>query len=93
MAPSLSRQIRPAYRVTLVPGRWDPALMWLGDAVRLLVRSGRLDVDTVLRIFGLVVELDENEVETVQLDLGAHPPALVDRLNDTAARLDRLERR
>ena len=86
-------QIRPAYRVTLRPGRWDPPLMWLGDAARLLVRSGRLNVDTVLRIFGLTVELDEDEVETVHLDLGAHPPALTDRLNDTAARLDRLERR
>ena len=67
--------------------------MWLGDAVRLLVRSGRLNVDTVLRIVGLTIELDENEVETISLELGAHAPALADRLNSTATRLDRLERR
>ena len=86
-------QIRPAYRVTLVTGRWDPARLWLGDTVRLLTRSGRLDVDTVLRIVGLVVELDEEEVETVQLELGAREPSFAERLNDTSARLDRLERR
>jgi hypothetical protein len=90
---AVASTIRPSYQVTLKAGVWDPQRMWLGDAVRLLVRSGRLDVDTVLRIMALGVELNENELETVRLELGARPPSLVERLSDTNARLDRLERR
>ena len=85
--------IRPAYRVTLMPGTWSPNRAWLGDTVRLIVRSGRLNVDTELRIMTGIITVDENEGESVEMELGATGASLVRQLTDTNTRLDRLERR
>jgi hypothetical protein len=85
--------IVPSYDVTLLPGAYDLARAWLGDTVRLLVRSGRLDVDTSYRITGVDVELDDEGVETVGLTLGTYRGTFPQRLAGYQGRLDRLERR
>ncbi|TDD97653.1 hypothetical protein [Actinomadura rubrisoli] len=89
-----SQVVRPVWTVTLRAGAWDgPDHIWLGDPVRLIVRSGRLAVDTTLRVFEVEIGLDGNGGESVQLALGGprpdyrRRPSLVDR------RLTNLERR
>lgn len=86
--------LQPAYSVTLRPGKWQgPTHIWLGDTCRLVVRSGRLDVNTTLRVFEVAVELDDNGGETISLTLGAPMPDLRRSLAAQALRLDQLERR
>jgi hypothetical protein len=84
--------IRPSYGVTLLPGAWSPATVWLGDTVRLLVRSGRLDVDTTLRVSGVSIDIGDHGDEKVTLQLGRYRWRFAERLADYQTRLDRLER-
>lgn len=88
-----SSTIVPSYTVTMLPGSYDPARAWLGDTVRLLVRSGRLDVDVSLRITGISLDVDDEGVETAELTLGTYRGTLPQRLAGYQSRLDRLERR
>jgi hypothetical protein len=85
--------IRPAYTATLTGGAWDgPDHIWLGDPVRLRVRSGRIDIDTTLRVYEIGVDLPGSG-EQVQLTLGAPAPDYRRRPTDFAKRLRNLERR
>jgi hypothetical protein len=65
--------LEPAYTLTLAPGRWSPADCWLGDVVRLIINSGRLKVDTDVRITQVGITLDEQGRETVALTAGILP--------------------
>jgi hypothetical protein len=86
--------IRPSYKVTLMPGVWDgPATFWLGDICRLIVRRGRLDVDTEARVHEITVTDDGNGGETVEVTFDRAPASVLKRITRDAARLDRLERR
>lgn len=84
----------PTYTLTLQRGVWEgPDQMWLGDPVQLLINSGRLAVNTSLRIYELAFDIDDDGGEAVQVTLGGprpdyrKRPALVDQ------RLTTLERR
>jgi hypothetical protein len=86
--------LQPAYTAVLRPGKWDgPDHIWLGDTCRLVVRSGRLDVNTLLRVFEVAVDLDDDGGETVSLTLGAPMPDVRRTLAAQALRLDQLTRR
>lgn len=86
--------IRPAYTVKLRRGAWrGPDHIWLGDPVRLVVMSGRLRVDTVLRVQTVDIGIDENSTEDVTLTLGAPKPSFAQRATATEKRLATLERR
>lgn len=61
--------LRPQWVVTLAPGRWDKATMWLGDTVKFVGRSGRLQVNALHRIIEVGISIDEDGLETVQLGL------------------------
>jgi len=89
-----SQVVRPTWSVTLERGYWrGPAHIWLGDPVRLIVYSGRIETDTILRVFEIAFTIDSDGGETVELTLGGpkvdfrKPPAITDR------RLSNLERR
>jgi hypothetical protein len=84
--------IRPSYGVTLLPGAWSPGTVWLGDTVRLLIRSGRLDVDTTTRVVGVSIDIGDHGDEKVTLQLGRYRWRFAERLADYQVRLDRLER-
>jgi hypothetical protein len=84
--------ITPSYSITLTPGVWAPGVVWLGDTIRLLIRSGRLDVDTTARVVGASIDIGENGEETVSLQLARYRWRLTDRLANYQTRLDRLER-
>lgn len=89
-----AQTIQPAYTVTLRRGRWEgPGHIWLGDTCRLVVRSGRLATNTLLRVYEISIGLDDHGAETVTLTLGA--PRRVDlrrQVADQQRRLDQLER-
>lgn len=85
--------LEPSYQLTLTPGIWSPGLVWLGDLVRIVIRSGRLDVNTTSRVVAVSIDLGEDGQETVQLQVARYRWRLTDRLADYQYRLDRLERR
>lgn len=88
----VASQITPAFTVTLAAGAWDPADIWVGDTVRLIVQSGRLNVDVTRRIVQIEVTLDDDGGETVALSVGASAPALSSRLSSYNSRIATLER-
>lgn len=63
----------------------------LGDTVRLVVRSGRLDVNEDLRVRTLNVRLDGNGGEFVTLQLGGRRRRVDDRSRDVERRVNDLE--
>ena len=88
---ALYGDLEPAYTLTLEPGRWSPADAWLGDTVRLIVSSGRLDVDTAVRITAIGIDVDDNGRETVTLTAGITPPNAGQLIRAIDRRLDKLE--
>lgn len=86
--------IRPTYTVTLKPGTWNgPETLWLGDTCRLVARTGRLDVNTTVRVEEITVDVGDDGGETVQLTFDRAAPSLIRRLAGNQSRLTNLERR
>lgn len=86
--------VRPSYTVRLRAGFWDgPSHIWLGDAVRLVIKSGRLRVDNWLRVEEIAVDISDSGAEEVALTLGAPRPDFAERTSDMEKRLTNLERR
>lgn len=86
--------VRPSYTVTLKPGAWrGPGHIWLGDPVRLVIMSGRLRVDSILRVFEIDVRILDDGSEVVQMTIGAPKPDYRKRATDIERRLRSLERR
>ncbi|WP_226361850.1 phage tail protein [Pseudonocardia sp. ICBG1142] len=89
-----STVVRPSYTVELAPGFWSgPQHFWLGDTVTLVVKSGRLDVQSQLRVQQLKVDIDENDDEKISVTLGYPRKDFRERLASIDRRLERLERR
>ena len=84
-------QLVPAITATLRAGTWNPYNVWLGDTVRVIVRTGRLDVDVSRRVIQIDVTLDDDGVEVVALAIGAAPARLSDRLNTIANQIAQLQ--
>jgi len=89
-----SQVVRPVWSVQLRRDYWrGPDHIWLGDPVRLVVYSGRLQVDTILKVYEIGFTIDADGGEQIELTLNGpkvdyrRPPAVVDR------RLTDLERR
>jgi hypothetical protein len=77
----------PSYAVTLRRNAWDgPDHVWLGDTVRLIVRSGRVDEDVSVRVQEVALSLGPDGEEDVTLTLGTPTGSLL-------ADLRRMERR
>lgn len=85
--------VTPSYTVTMAPGWWAPTRVWLGDTIRLIVKSGRLNVDITDRVTQIEVDLDDNGKETVTLTIGRPPVTLGTVLTDYRKRLQTIERR
>ena len=89
-----SQVIRPAYQVDLARDAWQgPDHIWVGDPVRLVVYSGRLQVDTTLRVYEISFGIDGDGGEDVQLSLNPPPPDPRRMPSVTDRRLTNLERR
>jgi len=92
---AVAQVIQPSYKVTLIPDIWHPELVWVGDTAHIVVRSGRLNVDTVDRVEEITVTIGDDGSETVDLTFGRtsrDARAKVVR-GAVGGRLERLERR
>jgi len=88
-----SIEIDPSYVLTMKPGVWTPELLWLGDTMTLVVKSGRLDVNADFRVSQIEVALGDDGGETVTITVGPvirNPNA---RLRLALQRLSKLETR
>lgn len=86
--------IRPSYTVELKPGVWrGPDHFWLGDTVKLVVQSGRLNVQTDVRVQTIDITIDDNGDEQVSVTLGYPKKDFRSKMSDIDRRLARLERR
>ena len=86
--------IRPSYTATLRPGVWQgPGALWLGDECRLVVRSGRLDVNTTVRVHEVAVSADDDGNETVDVTFDRPRSSFVRRVTDAERQVVNLERR
>lgn len=89
-----SELLQPTYTLTLRQGGWDgPDHIWLGDLVQLVVMSGRLVVNTSLRVYELAFALSDDGPETVDVTVGGPRPDFRKRAAAVDRRLSSLERR
>jgi hypothetical protein len=87
-------QLVPSYTLTLVPGAWANVNdCWLGDTIAVRVRSGRLQVNTTVRVVGVDFDVDDAGVDRVSLTVARPPPTLAGIVANQNARLDALSRR
>jgi hypothetical protein len=91
---ALKSVLQPTYSIVLATGAWaGMATCWLGDTIELRVASGRLAVDTQVRIVAVDIDVDDDGVELVTLTVGRPAVTLASLANDQNARLDALSRR
>ena len=83
----------PSYSVALRPGTYTEGWLRMGDTVPLVIRTGRLDVVSSVRVVGLAFDISEDGPETVTLTVGRPPTSLVDLMSAGAADVDALARR
>jgi hypothetical protein len=85
----------PAYTLTLRPGAYVYGRPNMGDTVPLIVQSGRLNVNTTVRVLGITFDVGDDGNEDVTLTVGAPPPpaALSDLFAQSFADLAALARR
>jgi len=83
----------PTYQVTLRPGAWYHNCVRMGDTVQLIVHSGRLDIDTWVRVVGITFDIGDDGQEDVKLTVGTPAQKFVDMLTAAGRRISALERR
>ena len=66
-------QLIPTYTLTLRPDWWQALAIQMGDVVPLRINSGRLYVDTTVRVVGITYAIGDDGQEDVTLTVGAPP--------------------
>jgi hypothetical protein len=91
---ALHSQIIPSYTLQLVPGAWNGQRdCWLGDTIELRIKSGRLNVDTSIRIVGIDFDINDEGQERIALIVGRSDVDFTDVMAGQRNRLDALSRR
>jgi hypothetical protein len=86
--------LTPAYSLVLVPGAWQQKSdCWLGDTIEVRVKSGRLSVDTQVRIVQVDYAVDDDGNEQISLTVVRAVPTLSDLFSDQRSQLNALSRR
>jgi hypothetical protein len=80
------------YTVQLATGVWAPNLLWIGDTCRLVVRSGRLQFDAMVRVLTIDITISDDGGEAVQLELSRLQGSLERHLDTIDRRLSNVER-
>lgn len=89
-----SEVLQPTYTLSLRQGAWDgPDHIWLGDLVKIVVMSGRLAVNTSLRVYEMAFTLSDDGSEGVDVTVGGPRPDFRKRAAMVDRRLSTLERR
>lgn len=85
--------LQPAYSLGLRPGAWYPGAFEVGDACPLRIQSGRLNVNTWVRILGITWVIGDEGQEDVEVDVGRPVQGFVNLLRYNDRRVAALERR
>ena len=92
----------PSYTLGLTPDTFalaaplplaDPAHFTMGDTVPLVIQSGRLDVDTTVRVLGITYDINDDGDEAVSVVVGRPVTTQPSSRRATAADVDALARR
>lgn len=85
--------ITPSYVLRIADNRWEgPDQVWLGDTVPLILKSGRLNVVSDVRIRKFDIKLDQHGEEVINIHVGNEDAELGLRMVDYDSRLRSLER-
>ena len=83
----------PSYTIGLTPHTYAEGKFNMGDTVPIIINSGRLKVNTQLRIVGISFDIGEDGEEDVSFTVGRPRTTLANMLAGTAADVDALARR
>jgi hypothetical protein len=85
--------LTPSYTLKIRPGSYVDGLFNMGDTLSLVIKSGRLNVNTPARIVGLAFIADVDGTETVEVTVGKPPAVLADQWAALQSDVDALTRR
>lgn len=89
-----SQVLVPTWTVPLRPGAWSgPDHIWIGDKVRLRVKSGRLKVNELLNVVEMDFAVSADGVEQLTLTLGRYPFRMHEKIPRALRRISALETR
>jgi microcystin-dependent protein len=80
---ALYGQVIPTWAVTLRPGAYRYGFPNMGDTCPLVVQSGRLNLDTTIRVLGLTYTIGDDGAEDVTLTVGRPTQTLGGFLSQT----------
>jgi len=83
----------PSYSLTLRPDFYRPGFPAMGDTLGLVVRSGRLDVSSTVRVQGITFSIGDDGQEDVELAVGRPRLTLSALFRQTRRDVDALARR
>jgi hypothetical protein len=83
----------PSYTLTLRPGAYYAGAFNMGDTLRLQVRSGRLNINTLVQVVGITFVIGDDGQEDVLLDVGTPPADFVKLMANANVRVSSLERK
>jgi hypothetical protein len=85
----------PSYSLRLTPGAYRRGAFGIGDTVPVVIKSGRLNVNTgdTVRIVGLNFVISDDGAEDVELTVGRSLTSLADLLTAAASDINALARR
>ena len=89
----LSSPLVPAYTLNLRPGWWTHDALNMGDVVPLVINSGRLNVNSTIRILGITYDIGDDGQEDVSLTVGRQPLTFTQLVTQADNTVDALTRR
>lgn len=90
---ALGAVLTPSYTLNLTPGAYTWGHPNMGDTVPLLIQSGRLDVNTTVRVLGIAYDIGDDGQEDVTLTVSRPPTKFSDFFNRSAQDIRSLARR
>jgi hypothetical protein len=89
----LSGLLVPSYTLTMRPGAYFFGSPNMGDTVPLVVKKGRLNVNTTVRVLGISYSIGDDGQEDVSLTVGRPAAKFLDTASQASRDIDALTRR
>jgi hypothetical protein len=83
----------PSYTIGLTPNVFYAGMFNMGDTLPLVITSGRLQVNTPVRVTSITYDVNDDGDENIKLTVGRPTTALTDLLGRTASDVAALTRR